>query len=71
MLKNLRHRVWAAPYDDDQVVRNRFVMQAIPLLDAVKVLRHRASMSEAPTNTAQQGVRPEGTPGILILTVTA
>lgn len=53
MPKNLRHRVRAAAYDDDRVVRNRLVTQAIPLLDAVNVLRRRASVSRSTDNVAQ------------------
>jgi hypothetical protein len=63
MPKNLRHRVWAAAYDDDRVVGHWFVTQAISLLDAVKVLRHRASVSRSTDNLALSGSGPDA--GIL------
>ena len=59
VLKNLRHRVRAAAYDDDRVVRRWFVTQAISLLDAVNVIRHRASVSRSTDNVALPGSRSD------------
>jgi hypothetical protein len=57
--KDLRHRVRATAYDDDRVVRHWFVTQAISLLDAVNVLRHRTSVSRSTDNMALPGSGPD------------